>query len=499
MASGPIVPRWEWRTFGEEFEGAEAQLAATPLDQVQDSDEVYLLSVLSQASVKIRDDLLDVKTLEQVDGEGLEQWRPVLKLPFPLTASGVGEVLATLGVPAPLLERSDYTLSEFLDEVVRPNGDLLAIEVHKRREHYTFAGCMAEVTELRTEQGAIRSIAIESVDPGLVIAAVRTLGLAGRRNVSVPRGLATLADFGTRRYAVIDVGTNSVKFRVADLGLDGEWKTVVDRSELTQLGEGLQDTGQLNPEPSERTIDAIAGMVDEAKQDNALAIAAVGTAGLRMATNGEAFVSAVQARSGIEVEIISGEEESRLAFLAAESGLAFGTGSVVVFDTGGGSSQFTFGNGTQVTERFSLNVGAVRFTERYALDGAVSEEALAAALAAIAADLSQLDGRPTPDAFIAMGGAVTNLAAIKHELSSYDPTIVQGTVLERAEIERQIELFRTRSAEERRAIVGLQPKRAEVILAGACIVLTALTKLGSPSLTVSDRGLRHGVMIERFG
>ena len=154
---------------------------------------------------------------------------------------------------------------------------------------------------------------------------------------------------------------------------------------------------------------------------------------------------------------------------------------------------------SSVDERFSVNVGAVRFTERFGLDGAVSEDVLAAALDAIATDLARLDGRPTPDALVGMGGAVTNLAAVKHGLATYDPDVVQGTVLDRAEIDRQIELYRTRPREERRSIVGLQPKRADVILAGACIVRAVMAKLGRTSLTVSDRGLRHGVLAERFG
>ncbi len=98
-----------------------------------------------------------------------------------------------------------------------------------------------------------------------------------------------------------------------------------------------------------------------------------------------------------------------------------------------------------------------------------------------------------------MGGAITNLTAVKHGLAEYDPTVVQGTVLDLAEIDRQIELYRTRTADERRLIVGLQPKRAEVILAGACIVRIVVTKLGRESLTVSDHGLRHGLLLERFG
>jgi len=96
-----------------------------------------------------------------------------------------------------------------------------------------------------------------------------------------------------------------------------------------------------------------------------------------------------------------------------------------------------------------------------------------------------------------MGGAVTNIAAVKHALVNYDPDIVQGTVIERAEIERQIELYCSRSQEDRRKIVGLQPKRADVILAGACIVKTVMDKLNKDALSVSDRGLRHGLLIDR--
>ena len=98
-----------------------------------------------------------------------------------------------------------------------------------------------------------------------------------------------------------------------------------------------------------------------------------------------------------------------------------------------------------------------------------------------------------------MGGAVTNLAAVRHGLTTYDPEVIQGTVLDRAEIDRQIELYRGLDAAGRRGIPGLQPARAEVILAGACIVRTIIDKLGADAVTVSDRGLRHGVLHERFG
>ena len=388
-------------------------------------------------------------------------------------------MLLALGVDAPSrLARTEYTLRAFLDEVVGPTPELLAVEVHKRRERFTIGGCMAELTEVRTGQGSTHTIAIESEDASRVIATVREVGLASRPNVSFARGLKALVRFGTERHAVVDVGTNSVKFHIGERDAEGGWRKLVDRAVPSRLGDGLQETGRLNPEPMQRTVEAIADMAEEARQHGVAAIAAVGTAGLRIATNSEDFVAAVQARSGVRLEIISGEQEGHLAYLAAMAGIGPVLGSRVVFDTGGGSSQFTFGSGDQVEERFSVNVGAVRYTEQHGLGGVVSAERLAEVLAALDHDLVRLDGRPTPDVLVAMGGAVTNLAAVKHGMAEYDPDLVQGTVLDRSEIDRQIELYRTLSLDERRQVVGLQPQRADVILAGACIVRTVLGKLG---------------------
>jgi len=301
------------------------------------------------------------------------------------------------------------------------------------------------------------------------------------------------------RYAVIDVGTNSVKLYVAERAPDRSWRTIVDRAELTRLGEGLGESGEITTTALARTAAAIEGMAGEARRDSALAIAAVGTAGLRIASNREAVIAAIAASTGITLEVITGDEESRLAYVAVEASIGLVEGALVVFDAGGGSIQLTFGRGPLVEERFSVDVGAVPYSERFGLAGAVTPSVLREALAAISTDLTRLDGRPAPDALVAMGGTVTNLAAVRHGLAVYDPDIVRGTVLDRAEIDRQIELYRTRDTEPRRAIVGLQPQRADVILSGACIIRTVMEKLGMESLTVSGRGLRHGLLAERFG
>jgi exopolyphosphatase / guanosine-5'-triphosphate,3'-diphosphate pyrophosphatase len=492
-----IIPRWEWRVFGSDFGAAEGALAALPPGPVEASDELYLLSAAG-ANVKVRDGLMDIKLLREVDGDGLERWEPVMKAGFPLSAAEVARVFQALEVDPPVSIRGAYSLDRLLAELVGPSGAVRPVRVHKRRVRYRLGGCMAEIAEVETDGRTQRTVAVESESPSAVMAAVRGVGLDGHANISYPRGLAALVT-GSSRRAVIDVGTNSVKFHIGERDPFGTWRAIVDRAEVTRLGENLEHAGAISAEPLERTVAAIAGMVEEARRHQVQATAAVGTAGLRIARNRAEVIAAIRARTRVMVEVISGEEEGRLAYLAVRAGLGVTEGSLVVFDTGGGSSQFTFGQGPQVQERFSVPVGAVRYTERFGLAGVVDPGVLDDALAAISADLACLDGRQRPDAAVAMGGAVTNLTAVKLGLATYDPDQVQGAVLDRAEIDRQIELYRSRDAEARRAIVGLQPKRAEVILAGACIVWTVMDKLGQPTLTVSDRGLRHGLLIDRFG
>jgi exopolyphosphatase / guanosine-5'-triphosphate,3'-diphosphate pyrophosphatase len=302
-----------------------------------------------------------------------------------------------------------------------------------------------------------------------------------------------------QRYAVIDVGTNSVKFNISEKSDDGSWRSLVDRAEITRLGEGLGLSGKFAGDAVERTVSAICGMADEARKNEVVAMAAVGTMGLRTASNSGQLIEAVKQRCGVPIEVIPGEEEGRLAYLAVKSGLGLAKGSLAIFDTGGGSTQFTFGRGDTVAERYSLNVGAVRFTEQFGLGGVVPSIQLQAAMKAIAEEFARLKEEPRPDHLVGMGGAITNIAAVRHRLSKYDPDVIQGSELERSEVERQIKLYQTRSAEDRRTIVGLQPKRADVILAGACIVKTVMEMLGQDSLRVSDRGLRHGLLIDRFG
>ena len=316
----------------------------------------------------------------------------------------------------------------------------------------------------------------------------------------VARGLKSALGWGPTRYAVVDVGTNSVKFSLGDR-VDGVPHSQLETAVVTRLGEGLAQAGELTPDAMARTVDAIGGLVDDARRDGPLDVVAVGTAGLRQAPNRDAFVDAVHRRCGVTVEVISGQEEARLAYVAAVSSLPLVDDQrLLVFDSGGGSSQFTFGSVGRIDEQFSLDVGAVRFTERFGLAGAVPRATVDAALAAIAADLESLAGRPTPDRVVAIGGTSTNLAAVSHGLVDLRP---RRRPRDRGR-PRPRWTGRSRSTgscpqTSGAGSPGLQPARAEVILAGACIVRTILTLTGQEAVTVSDRGLRHGVVTERFG
>jgi len=188
-----IVLRWEWRTFGSDFGPADATFAALEPQLVQESDETYLLSPGADAAVKIRAGLMDVKLLEEVNADGLEQWRPAMKETFPLPRGEADKVSAALGVGAPPPGTEAFSLDEFLAVLAAPERGVRAVAVYKRRRHYTLSGCMVEVTDVVADGRKVRTLAIETTDPASVIAAVRDHGLAGRKNTSYPRWLKAAA------------------------------------------------------------------------------------------------------------------------------------------------------------------------------------------------------------------------------------------------------------------------------------------------------------------
>ena len=300
-----------------------------------------------------------------------------------------------------------------------------------------------------------------------------------------------------KRVAIIDIGTNSIKFFVGERMEDGTIKTIVDKNDIAQLGEGLRETGVICPEALERNAQSVAAFAKEAIENGAEKIVSVGTMALRTAKNSADFVARVKELCGVEVQVIPGEEEARLSYLAVLSGLPLEEGGeLVIFDTGGGSTEFIFGKGTELKNRFSVNLGALIITENFFNDDPVKEGSVEAAIAYIDKEFAAAGVTGKPTQLVGMGGTVTSMGAVKHKMVKYNPDIIQGSTLTREDVKEQVETYAARTVEQRRELPGLQPKRAGTILAGACILTDILERLDAPQLTISDRGLRHGLAFD---
>jgi len=192
-AAPVIIPRWEYRTFGESFGEAEERIRSHGEAKARSSAETYIVSSESPNNTKIRDGLMDIKKLENVNGDTLEQWNPVLKSGFPLTMDVLAQVAAAWGVELPARAREACSLDEFLAEVVGAHPKLRAIAVAKERFGLTVDGCIVELANLTFDGTPIRTAAVEHEDPALVIATVRKLGLDRFENTNYIKALKRFA------------------------------------------------------------------------------------------------------------------------------------------------------------------------------------------------------------------------------------------------------------------------------------------------------------------
>jgi len=302
------------------------------------------------------------------------------------------------------------------------------------------------------------------------------------------------------RKAVIDIGTNSIKLYVAERASDGSLASVVDKNNIARLGEGMGDTGVLQQEAIARNAQAVAEFVTLAQDNGAQEIVAVGTMALRTAKNASDFMSTVHEISGVDVRVIPGEEEAGLAYLAVLSGIGASAGRLAVCDVGGGSTEFIFGGDAGVDRRFSINLGAVKISDKYLASDPPSPEQVELAMSSVLGELqaNRVDAARPVDRLIGIGGTVTSMGSVKLKMAQYDPDLIQGAALTRGDVDELIRLFCSVPLGDRRSIVGLQPKRAEVIIGGACIVRCIMECLDVAELTMSDRGLRHGLMFQLF-
>lgn len=300
------------------------------------------------------------------------------------------------------------------------------------------------------------------------------------------------------RLSVIDIGTNSIKFCVAQKASDGTLEVLKDANDIARLGEGLRETGLISPEALERNAQSVAAFAKEAEEMGVSRVLAVGTMALRTAKNTADFTARVKELCGLTVDVLPGDEEARLAYLAVLSGLPVQEGELVIFDTGGGSTEFIFGQGKELKNRMSVNLGAVLITEKHLSDDPVKPGAVQAALAEIKDTFDKAQVKGNPVQLVGMGGTVTSMGAVKHKMVKYDPDVIQGSELTLADVVEQINDYSAKTLEKRREIPGLQPKRADVILAGACILKDILSRMNADRLVISDRGLRHGLLFDQL-
>lgn len=180
-----IVARWEWRTFSKgDFGVGEAAMRALPMDFNKKTEEEYILSRNSDENVKIRFDLVDVKSLQNVNEDKLEQWLPVLKTGFPIAQDKLSELAGILKIELPALARAEYTHDEFIEEIVKPHKDLVLVNVTKSRDIYKVDGTTAEIAEAEFNGDHWRTMCVEHEDPALIMKVVEKLGMKGVENMN---------------------------------------------------------------------------------------------------------------------------------------------------------------------------------------------------------------------------------------------------------------------------------------------------------------------------
>lgn len=305
-----------------------------------------------------------------------------------------------------------------------------------------------------------------------------------------------------RRFAAIDLGTNTILLLIAESESNRTFRILADEAEIARLGEGVERTRSIGPEGENRSLQVLRNYLQKCKALAVDEIAAVGTSALRDARNAGDFIARLKRELNLDLRILSGEEEARYSYLAVQKGLALEREELLVVDVGGGSTEFVWAKEGRLHRWASLELGSVRLTERFLLSDPVQEKECAQLTGAIDQELGRLLAdwakKSSFSKLVGIAGTFTTLAAVAKGLRDYSHSEVHGSRLDRAEIARQIRLFKARSVAERREIPGLEPKRADVILAGALLIDRIMAHFHLEQVIVSDQGIRYGLLYERI-
>ena len=300
------------------------------------------------------------------------------------------------------------------------------------------------------------------------------------------------------RVAAIDLGTNSTRLLVADVGPDGGLEEVERRLTITRLGEGVGARRRLLPLPVARVRNCLSHYRRRLEVLGAERTLAVATSAVRDAENGKAFLGEIEWSYGFTTRLLSGTEEAALTWQGVNAGRASEDGTAVV-DIGGGSTELVLGGRAGARFSASLDLGCVRNTERHLRSdppAADELEACASAARTLLAEHIPAEIRAAIAGVVGVAGTVTTLAALDLGLERYDPERIHGHVLGRAAVEREVERLASLPLERRREVPGLEPARAPVIVAGAVILREILAELGADAIEASERDLLHGAALQ---
>jgi exopolyphosphatase/guanosine-5'-triphosphate,3'-diphosphate pyrophosphatase len=297
--------------------------------------------------------------------------------------------------------------------------------------------------------------------------------------------------------ASIDIGTNTILLLIAEAGKGGinplfEMETVV------RLGEEIQKNGILLKKAMDRGLQTLSQYTERCQEMGVQKIFAVGTSALREAKNSRVFQKLVQEKLHLSVEVISGEEEAQLSFLAVEKDLKEEKKPILVVDVGGGSTEFILGKGGLISQWSSLPLGSVRFTEQFLCSDPVHEEEWEKMEREVRKLLIRIPHSKEPLSMVAVGGTATTLASVEQGLEDFIAEKIHHFALEKEALKNQLLLYRSKTIEERKKIPGLPVARADVILAGAAILYLTMEELHRPSVLISCQGVRYGLIYKRF-
>ncbi|MBN1351166.1 Ppx/GppA family phosphatase [candidate division KSB1 bacterium] len=298
------------------------------------------------------------------------------------------------------------------------------------------------------------------------------------------------------KHASIDIGTNSTRLLIVERRGKGKLSPLLHEERITRLGEGLGKSGELAPASMERVIDAVLEYNEIISANHIRQVRIVATSAVRDARNRSLFLDALSERTGRTCHVISGAEEARLTYLGVFSDFPADTNAIVI-DVGGGSTEYIVATGGVMHTKISIDIGSRRLSERFFASDPVTDTEFDAFQKYVRAQLApKLENFPRETFLgIAVGGTASTLAQVQSSLAESLFEQIHLMEITRNKLIQMVADFRSRTIEQRRKIVGLNPKRADVILAGAAILAESLEMLNLSAITVSLRDLLFGVLL----